>query len=106
VFGRTIEIQPGHPGMEEPPYMLHVYFKPGGKVLFGTDPQTTFDPDDACPEASASATPALCGATNQHQESVGGRWSPLLLAVIHQSEWRADSRNTPYRVLRSLANGL
>jgi hypothetical protein len=56
VFGRTIEIQPGHPGMEEPHYMLHVYFKPGGKVLFGTDPQTAFDPEGVCPEASASAT--------------------------------------------------
>jgi hypothetical protein len=54
VFGRTIEIQPGHPGMEEPHYMLHVYFKPGGKVLFGTDPQTAFDPEGVCPEASAS----------------------------------------------------
>jgi hypothetical protein len=56
VFGRTIEIQPGHPGMEEPHYMLHIYFKPGGKVLFGTDPQTAFDPEGVCPEASASAT--------------------------------------------------
>ncbi len=36
--------------------MLHVYFKPGGKVLFGTDPQTAFDPEGVCPEASASAT--------------------------------------------------
>ena len=58
VFGRTIEIQPGHPGMEEPHYMLHVYFKPGGKVLFGTDPQTAFDPEGVCPEASASAMPS------------------------------------------------
>ncbi len=56
VFGRTIEIQPGHPGMEEPHYMLHVYFKPDGKVLFGTDPQTAFDPEGVCPEASATAT--------------------------------------------------
>ena len=38
--------------------MLHVYFKPGGKVLFGTDPQTAFDPEGVCPEASASAMPS------------------------------------------------
>lgn len=55
MFGQTIEIQPGHPGVEEPHYMLHIYFKPGGKVLYGTDPQTAFDPEGDCPDASASA---------------------------------------------------
>jgi hypothetical protein len=55
MFGQTIEIQPGHPGVEEPHYMMHIYFKPGGKVLFGTDPQTAFDPEGVCPEVSASA---------------------------------------------------
>jgi uncharacterized protein HemX len=35
--------------------MMHIYFKPGGKVLFGTDPQTAFDPEGVCPEVSASA---------------------------------------------------
>jgi hypothetical protein len=58
LFGQTIEIQPGHPGVEEPHYMLHIYFKPGGKVLYGTDPQTAFDPEGVCPEASASAMPS------------------------------------------------
>ena len=56
LFGQTIEIQPGHPGVEEPHYMLHIYFKPDGKVLFGTDPQTAFDPEGVCPELPASAT--------------------------------------------------
>jgi hypothetical protein len=56
MFGQTIEIQPGHPGVEEPHYMLHIYFKDDGKVLFGTDPQTAFDPEGVCPEASATAT--------------------------------------------------
>jgi hypothetical protein len=56
MFGQTIEIQPGHPGAEEPHYMLHVYFKPGGKVLFGTNPDTAFDPEGVCPEMSATAT--------------------------------------------------
>jgi hypothetical protein len=64
MFGQTIEIQPGHPGVEEPHYMLHVYFKPGGKVLFGTNPDTAFDPEGVCPEASASAMPtATASAT-------------------------------------------
>lgn len=50
LFGQTIQIQPGHPGAEDPHYMLHIYFKADGKVLFGTDPQTAFDPDLSCPE--------------------------------------------------------
>jgi hypothetical protein len=56
MFGQTIELQSGHPGVEEPHYMLHIYFKPDGKVLFGTNDQTAFDPDLSCPEMSATAT--------------------------------------------------
>ena len=56
LFGQTIELQSGHPGAEEPHYMLHIYFKPDGKVLFGTNDQTAFDPEGVCPEMSASAT--------------------------------------------------
>ncbi len=55
LFGQTIEIQPEHPGVPEPHYMLHIYFKPDGKVFFGTDPQTAFDPEGICPEMSATA---------------------------------------------------
>ena len=49
LFGQTIQLQPGHPGVEEPHYMLHIYFKADGKVLFGTDEQTAFDPELSCP---------------------------------------------------------
>src|SRR5215207_1908146 len=56
MFGQTIELQSGHPGVEEPHYMLHIYFKPDGKVLFGTNDQTAFDPEGICPQMSASAT--------------------------------------------------
>ncbi len=49
LFGQTIQLQPGHPGAEDPHYMLHIYFKADGKVLFGTDPQTAFDPERSCP---------------------------------------------------------
>jgi hypothetical protein len=58
MFGQTIELQSGHPGVEEPHYMMHIYFKPGGKVLFGTNAQTAFDPEAVCPEASVSAMPS------------------------------------------------
>jgi hypothetical protein len=56
MFGQTIELQSGHPGVEQPHYMLHIYFKPDGKVLFGTNDQTAFDPELSCPPMSASAT--------------------------------------------------
>jgi hypothetical protein len=55
MFGQTVRIQPAHPGVPEPHYMLHIYFKPDGKVLFGTDPQTEFDPTINCPPMPASA---------------------------------------------------
>ena len=55
MFGQTIQIQPAHPGVPEPHYMLHIYFKPDGKVLFGTNPQTAFDPTINCPPMPASA---------------------------------------------------
>ena len=56
MFGQTIELQSRHPGAEEPHYMLHIYFKDDGKVLFGTNDQTAFDPEGICPQMSASAT--------------------------------------------------
>ncbi len=54
LFGQTIQLQPGHPGAEDPHYMLHIYFQPDGKVLFGTDPQTAFNPELSCDELPAS----------------------------------------------------
>ena len=54
MFGQTIQIQPGHPGVDEPHYMLHGYFKPDGKVLFGYYTETAFDPDLSCPEMPAT----------------------------------------------------
>ncbi len=54
LFGQTIKLQPGHPGVEEPHYMLHIYFKPDGKVLFGVDDHTAYDPDLSCPDLPAS----------------------------------------------------
>jgi len=80
MFGQTIELQSGHPGVEEPHYMLHIYFKPGGKVLFGTNDQTAFDPEAACPEASASAMPsatATATATTSASASASSSASAL-----------------------------
>jgi hypothetical protein len=64
LFGQTIELQSGHPGAMKPHYMLHIYFKPNGKVLFGTNDQTAFDPEGVCPPASASATASSSASTS------------------------------------------
>ena len=64
LFGQTIQIQPGHPGAEDPHYMLHIYFVPNGKVLYGTDPQTAFNPELSCSQLPASGgvvSPAQLG---------------------------------------------
>lgn len=66
LFGQTIQLQSGHPGAEDPHYMLHIYFQPNGKVLFGTDDQTAFNPELSCDELPAS----------------GGIVSPLQLGAI------------------------
>lgn len=44
LFGQTVRVLPGHPGQEEPHYMLHAYFRPNGQVLFAD-----FDPLVSCP---------------------------------------------------------
>lgn len=68
MFGQTIELQPGHPGAEEPHYMLHVYFKPDGKVIMGGNAQMAFDPDLSCP--------------NMAMPETGGMVSPLHLGGV------------------------
>jgi hypothetical protein len=54
LFGQTAPLLPGHPGPPEvnvPHYMLHIYFRPGGKVLVDV-----WDPELKCP-AAAIPTP-------------------------------------------------
>ena len=35
LWGQPVNLGPAHPGVEEPHYMLHAYFRPDGKILFG-----------------------------------------------------------------------
>src|SRR5215212_7462067 len=39
MFGQTIQIQPGHPGVEHPHYMLHIYFKPMARCCLARIPK-------------------------------------------------------------------
>ncbi len=67
MFGQTIQIQPGHPGIEEPHYMLHGYFEPNGQVRWGYDDATAFNPALSCPEM-----PETGGVTSPAQLLLGG----------------------------------
>ncbi len=55
-LGQPVPLQPGHPGMEEEHYMVHIYFKPNNKILVGA-----FDPDLKCP-ANRTGGPSEGGA--------------------------------------------
>ncbi len=68
MFGQTIELQPGHPGAEDPHYMLHIYFMPNNKVLFGTNDETAYNPELSCPPTAMPET--------------GGMVSPLQLGGL------------------------
>ena len=64
LFGQTIQLQPGHLEAEDPHYMLHIYFMPDGKVLYGTNPQNAFNPELSCSQLPASGgivSPAQMG---------------------------------------------
>lgn len=50
LFGQRVPLLAGHPGVPEPHYMLHAYFRPNGKVLFAE-----FDPQLSC-QLPATAT--------------------------------------------------
>jgi hypothetical protein len=62
LYGQTVNLGPVHPGVDQPHYMLHAFFRPGGKVLFGD-----FD--------AALATPGL---PNTGAGGRGGQQLPLL----------------------------
>ncbi len=77
LFGVPIKLQQGHPGIPEPHYMLHVYFKPGGKVLMlGADP--AFDPDLTCPTAMPDTG---AGGMARSENSWGLLWASLVSVV-------------------------
>ncbi len=83
LFGVPIKLQRGHPGIPEPHYMLHVYFKPGGQVLMlGADPN--FDPDLTCP---AGMPDTGAGGTARSGNSWGLLWASLVSVVTLVLVW-------------------
>jgi LPXTG-motif cell wall-anchored protein len=59
LFGRDVQVLPGHPGLEEPHYMLHVYFRPNNQVLVADfDPEVKCPPPGTWPTGFAQRAPA------------------------------------------------
>jgi hypothetical protein len=99
LFGQTIELQSGHPGVPEPHYMLHIYFKPDGKVLFGTNDQTAFDPEGVCPEMSASAMHSGMASASSSASSSSATAAPTASATSSASALVGTGGMSPMPVL-------
>ncbi|MBI3971684.1 MAG: hypothetical protein HY332_10390 [Chloroflexi bacterium] len=88
LFGQRIELLPGHPGFEEPHYMLHAYFKPNGQVLFATfDPTLQCPPPDVLPAVlrplltGGAAVPAALPRTGGAERAGSPLWPQALPMV-------------------------
>jgi hypothetical protein len=69
LFGEPYLLLPGHPGVPEPHYMFHAYFKPDGQVLF-----SVFNPELSC------AVPSTAMETDAGFGSL--RWLAIVLGVV------------------------
>ena len=98
MFGQTIELQSGHPGVEESHYMLHIYFRADGKVVFGTNDQTAFDPEGICPQMPASAT-ASSGASPSSSASASAAATATATATSSASALAQTGGLSPMPVL-------
>ena len=79
LFGVPVKLQEGHPGVPDPHYMLHVYFRPDGQVLMlGADP--AFDPDVMCPEMPDAGAGGLATGASVPWGTMGIAASGLLAA--------------------------
>ncbi len=83
LFGQTVTLQPGHPGVPEPHYMLHAYFRPDGHVLFAA-----FDPELSCPPTPNTAYDAPTSPGGLVPVLAGG----LLLVLSVSLAWSARRR--------------
>lgn len=72
VYGQTANLGPPHHGVDEPHYMLHAFFLPGGKVQFGDFSQMV-----SC-EAGTSSVPAALPNTGADRYDV---WVALLMVA-------------------------
>ena len=80
LFGVPVKLQEGHPGVPDPHYMLHVYFRPDGQVLMlGADP--AFDPDVMCPEMPDAGAGGLATGASVPWGTMGIAASGLLAAA-------------------------
>jgi hypothetical protein len=86
IHGQTVNLGPPHPGVDQPHYMLHAYFQPGGKVLFGD-----FNP--------ALAAPGMPN-TGEGGSQVTLAASPWLAAIVLAIAYTALIATVSRRTLR------
>ncbi len=84
LFGQTVNLGPGHPHAEQPHYMLHAYFRPNGKVLFGD-----FDPQINCP---AMPSAGAGGMARQDDFSPMLPAAAVALVALATGAWALRSR--------------
>lgn len=77
ILGQTMELQPGHPGMEGEHYMFHAYFKPNNQVLMAP-----FDPAVTCAAASGGMSGGMSGAPGMPRTGDGTSSTPLTLLAV------------------------
>lgn len=82
LFGIAIPVQPPHPGVPDPHYMLHAYFRPAGMAMLSPPNAIPFDPQLSCtPTPPAGDGRTLAGETRATRELFVGTWGAQAAAV-------------------------
>lgn len=71
IYDQIVNLGPPHPGVDQPHFMLHAYFQPNGKVLFG----------DFNPSLAAPGLPNTGAGGSQQSHVAASGFAALILAV-------------------------
>jgi hypothetical protein len=84
IHGQTANLGPPHPGVDQPHYMLHAYFRTDGKVLFG----------DFNPALAAPGMPSTGEGGSQVPMAASPWLAVIVLAVAYTALIATVSRRT------------
>ncbi len=85
LFGQTVLLEPGHPGIPEPHYMLRAHFLPDGEVLFNR-----VNPALSCelPDTSIAGSPAT---------PLGAPMAAMAAGLVAALGWLLLRRNASFK---------
>ncbi|HEV2126355.1 MAG TPA: hypothetical protein VGW38_26660 [Chloroflexota bacterium] len=108
LFGQTVEVLPGHEGLEEPHYMLHAYFRPNGQVLFAAfDPQVTCPPPGILPTGFQIAQLGAPGSQAGPQTKSGARpVAPSVAAQLPRTGNKTPPSTVPWLLTAVVGSGI